>query len=253
MSRVSSDDPDRRVAKGRLTLVVSAESDEVETAPQAGDREREGAAVLARKALYRQTGLIEVVIDNGRKRKVISDALGTWGVKPAGLRSRKGLVAVSVIVVLMVLSVFPLYLVSRTSLPGDPLWRLKRGGEGVKQWLARGAPAEAEAALAATGERLEETARLADHERFDAAREALARFYDEFDGARRRLRAVPRETHPEIYREADRQLTEAAALDQRLNGEAVRGTAPRGPEAVGTLSPTPRPPWEPENPKEAPG
>lgn len=252
MTRDTTEHTDREGGKGRLSLVVSIESGDADAASNSGERDGKDAAALARKALYRQTGLIEVAIDQERKRKAISDALRSWGTKPAaGRRKRRALVVIAAVLVASA-SVVPIYLASRTSLPGDPLWPVKRGGEGVRQWLARGAAAEAKASLAVTGERLEEASRLAADQRFDAARQALERFYGAFDGARRRLRAVSREAHPELYEEADRQLTEAAALDERLNGEAAHATAPRGPKAVGTLSPTPRPPWEPENPRETP-
>jgi hypothetical protein len=249
MSRQSRGNSDNDSAKQRLTLVVSARLDETESAGEGGKDDR-STAVIARKALYRQTGLLEIRIDDARKRQAISDALRAWGIKPERPNTKKRALVVASVVVVLVGSIVPMYLASRSSLPGDPLWHLKRAGESVRQWFARGAPAEARAALSSTGERLNEARKLAGDERYDAARDALDVFYREFDGARRRLRAVPKETHPELYDEADRQLRDAAALDELLNGEAAHSTAPRGPEAIGTLSPTPRPPWEPENPQE---
>ncbi len=254
MSDEPGKDPREKHGKGRLVLVVSAKtSDEEDSSKDDDPSYGRDDALFARKALYRQAGLIEVRIDESRKRKAISEALSSWGVRPAGGKSKRRLLVIPAAVLVFAISLIPLYMASQNSLPGDPLWKLKRAGEGIRQWLARGAVSEARTALETTAERLDEASELAGDGRFDAARSALSRFYSEFDGARRRLRAVSKEAHPELYREADRQLEEAAALDQQLNGEAAHTTAPREPEEVGTLSPTPRPPWEPENPRETPG
>ncbi|MER3395637.1 MAG: hypothetical protein C4318_04780 [Acidimicrobiia bacterium] len=241
--------------KRHLTLVLSEslEDDTRSRAARGSTHQHNNQQVtLALKTLYRQSDLLEVRIKAEQKRKAISEALALWGTAPKTRhRSRRLWLGVAILA-LFTAALIPAYEISRNSLPGDPLWKLKRADESVRQWLARGPEAEARVALANTRERLEEAKLLADDERFEAARNALALFYSEFDSARRRLRMITRESHPELYAEADRQLEEAAALDERLNGAAARTVAPRRPEAVGTLSPTPRPPWEPENPQEPP-
>ncbi len=235
----------------RLVLVISEELEASPGSDQRAPGSSKRGAHAARKAFYRQTGEIQVVIDDARRRQAVSEALALWGtrpVRPAPSR-RRAIVALAVLLCLAA-SVFPIHAASRSSLPGQPLWPVKRVGESVRQWLARGPREEARAALATTAERLREAQVLAADERFEAAREALGRFYREFEVARRRLRAVSREDHSDVFAESDRQLSEAAELDNRLSGEAAHSTSPKGPEAVGTLSPTPKPPWEPENPRE---
>ncbi len=238
--------------KRRLALLISEEL-EASRSEQAAPGSGKKGAYTARKVFYSQTGEIPVVIDDARRRQAVSEALALWGTRPVRpAPSRRWTIVALAVLVLLAASVFPIHGASRSSLPGQPLWTVKRVGESVRQWLARGPTEEARAALATTAERLREAQVLAADERFEAAREALERFYREFETARRRLRAVSREDHPDVYAESDRQLKEAAELDNRLNGEGAHTTSPRGPEAVGTLSPTPKPPWEPENPRETP-
>lgn len=216
------------------------------------DSRSEALRQIARKSLYAVASNIYVSPDPAGKRNALAQALVGWGrwVPRRRRRSWRWNVA-GILGLVLALGLAGLASAqSSRSVPGEPLWNLKRAKESTAQWLARGPRAEAEAALASTEERLRETHRLVGEGRFEEARKALGLFYDEFEYVRWRLRGTLPETDPDLFARADAQLQEAAALDERLNGPRSQSAPPKGPESVGTLTPTPRPPWEPEHPQE---
>lgn len=220
--------------------------------PPGAESRSEALRQIARKSLYTAASNIDVSPDPAGKRNALAQALSAWGRWAPRPRRRSWRWKVAGILgVVLALGLAGLANAqSSRSVPGEPLWSLKRAKEATAQWLARGPRAEAEAALASTEERLRETRKLVQEGRLEDARKALGLFYDEFEYVRWRLRGTLQETDPDLFARADAQLQEAAALDERLNGPRSQSTPPKGPESVGTLTPTPRPPWEPEHPQE---
>jgi hypothetical protein len=220
--------------------------------PSADTANLERYKQTARKVIYSTVSAIEVRAGEREKRAAIAEALAAWRQStPSRHRRRRTTMTVAgcAAVMLVTATTFAVA-ISPRALPGDPLWRVKRAKEALRQWVARGNVAEAQAALDSTEARLREAHTLADSARITDARKALSLFYDQFEEVRWRLRAVLREAHPELFERADAQLAEAAELDERLNGPDMQASAPRGPDVVGTPSPTPKPPWEPEFPAE---
>lgn len=208
--------------------------------------------VWAAEMLIHRAGSHVTDDDPIERDRVIREAKDAWGAKyrrPGRFKVLKG-VALALLGIVIVSSVIVVR--AQSSLPGDRLWKVKRWTEGAKQWAASGDVAEAEQALASTGERLREAEILLDSDRKQTARAVVFEFYREFDVVRFRLRDLSRERHADLFKEADGQLDKAVEIDRRVSGGDVQQEAPVEP-IVGTRSPTPRPPWLPASPEPVKG